>query len=177
MISSLVSERLYFSSRRDDFEARGGFEVEFLVGLKNAVVCVVLLGFLEEVFQRIVCRVWSSRNSTLKRFLPLLLGLEFSFHEDLDEENLGDFVEGGGGVALLPIADDVVALVEQVGELVLLEDLQALDEFLDLLVGGVGMGNVFDLITCFGILSCRTRQYWVSRWLWVTKKGALVRRA
>ena len=81
-----------------------------------------------------------------EQVLALLLGLEFPFDEDLDEEDLGDFVEGGDRIAFLPVPDDVVALVEQVGELVLLEDLQALDQFLDLLVGGVGVGDAVDLL-------------------------------
>ena len=57
--------------------------------------------------------------------LPRALGSKLAFDIDLDEENLGDFVEGGGGVELLAVADDVVAFVEQVREFVLLEDLQA----------------------------------------------------
>ncbi len=158
----------------DDFDAGGGFQVQFLVGFEDAVGLVVLLGLLEQVLQRIVAELLLEELDA-EKVLPLPLGLEFAFHEHLDEEDLGDFVERGDGVALLPVADDVVALVEQVGELVLLEDLQALDEFLDLLVGGVGVGNAVDLLHVLRHLVVEnTASNVVSRWLWVTKKGAFV---
>ena len=58
---------------------------------------------------------------------------------DLHEKHLGDFIERSGGVKMLAVADGVVALVEQVGKLVFLENFQLFDEFRDFLVGGVGV--------------------------------------
>ena len=69
-------------------------------------------------------------------------GQQLALHIDFNEKNLGDFVEGGDGIAFLPISDNVVALVEQVRKLVLFEDLEALDQFLDLLVGRIGVGRI-----------------------------------
>ena len=61
----------------------------------------------------------------MKRFCRVPFLSQLAFDIDLDEQNLGDFVEGGDGVELFAVADDVVALVEQVGEFVFLEDLQS----------------------------------------------------
>ena len=86
----------------------------------------MLLGFLEQVLQGIIAELFLEKLDA-EEVLALPLGLEFAFHEHLDKEDLGDFVERGDRIAFLPIADDVVALVEQVGELVFLEYLQSLD--------------------------------------------------
>ena len=59
-----------------------------------------------------------------EQVLSLSSGAEAALDADLHEQDLGDLVKGGGRVLLLAVPNDVVALVEQVRELVLLEDLE-----------------------------------------------------
>jgi hypothetical protein len=80
-----------------------------------------------------------------EQILPLPLLLHLTLNPSLHEEDLGDLVEGGSGIEVLAVADDVVARVEEVGELVLLEGLEPLEQLLDVSVGCVGVRNVLDL--------------------------------
>jgi hypothetical protein len=84
--------------------------------------------------------------------LPLLLAAQLAFDPDLDEQHLGDFVEGRCRIEVLAVANDVVARMEQVGELVFLEGLQLLDEFFNLLVAGIGMRDILDFLAMAGQL-------------------------
>ena len=51
---------------------------------------------------------------------------------------------------MLAVADDVVALVKQIGEPIFFENLQLLDEFRDFLVGGIGVRDVGDFLDVTG---------------------------
>ena len=82
----------------------------------------------------------------MKDFAAATFRLHLALDPDLDEQHLGDLVERGGGVQLLAVADDVVALVQQVGELVFFEDLEFRDQLFNLLVAGVGVRDVLDLL-------------------------------
>ncbi len=108
----------------DDFTTSGEFEPDFLIALKNLVIRVGLLGLpkerVERVLPKLVVKILDGEE-----VLPRALGPQFSIDIDLHEENLGDFVKGSGGVELLAIADDVMAIVEQFREFVFLEDFQA----------------------------------------------------
>ena len=58
-----------------------------------------------------------------EEILALFAFLQPALDPDLNEEDFGDLVEGGGGVEMLVVSDDVVALVEQVGKFLALERL------------------------------------------------------
>ena len=60
-----------------------------------------------------------------EQIAPLALLPHPALGPDFHEENLGDLVERGSGVEVLAVANDVVALVEQVGKLVLPEGAEA----------------------------------------------------
>lgn len=108
----------------------------------------MLLGLLEQVVQWVgadlVVQVIGGKDVD-----AAALRFQLAFDIDLDKEDLGDLIERGRGIEFLAIADDVVTLVEQVGEFVLFEDFQPLDEAFDRAVAGVGLGNILDLFQRF----------------------------
>ena len=101
------------------------------------------LCLLKECVDRVLADLFVEELDT-ENVLPLLLLFHLSLDPCLDKEDLCDLIERGGRVEVLPVADDIVALVEKVGELVFLEGLETLEKLLDVLVGGVGMGDVLD---------------------------------
>ena len=90
---------------------------------RKSVFGVVLLGLLEEVVDGCISGLFVEYSAREKVLAPPFL-LQLALDPDLHEQHLGDFVEGRGGIEMLAIADDVVALVEQVRKFVFLENLQ-----------------------------------------------------
>ena len=132
-----------------DLKAGGGFQVQAFVFGEDAVRLVVRFRLPEQVFKGIVGNLLFKERDGEQVVAPLP-ALQAAFDVNLDEQNFGDFVERRHGVYLLAIPDDVVALVQQVGELVFLEGLQAGEKRVNLLVGGVGVGDVLDFFQVAG---------------------------
>ena len=70
----------------------------------------------------------------IEQVLTLPLCSKFPLHIDLHEKNLRDFIKGCSGIELLAIANDVVTLMEKIGELVFLERFEFWDELFDFLI-------------------------------------------
>lgn len=49
----------------------------------------------------------------------------------VNEKNFGDFIERGGGIEMVAVANDVVAFAQQFGEVVFLENLEFRGDLLD----------------------------------------------
>ena len=129
----------------DDFAPRGQFQVQPLPFVEDAVFAVVFLGLAEKLLKRVFAKLRIEPVGR-KEVLPLPLAPQFAFDPNLDEQHLGDFVEGRRRVQVFAVANDVVAGMEQVGKFVFLERLQLLDKLLNFLVAGVGMGDVLDFL-------------------------------
>lgn len=137
----------------DDLPDRRRLQVDSLVGLEDPVGLVLLLRLVEEHADRIVVKLaLLVQEVSREQLLSLSSGAEATLDRDLHEQDLGDLVEGGGRVLLLAVPNHVVALVEQVRELVLLEDLKPRAQLLDLLLRRVRVRDVFDLFQRLGHL-------------------------
>jgi hypothetical protein len=82
----------------------------------------------------------------VEEILALPFRAKFSLYIDLHEKDFGDLIEGGGGIKLFPVANNVVALVEQIGELVLFEGFEFRNKIFNLFVTRIGMGDIANFL-------------------------------
>ena len=134
-----------FLEQAHDLLRGGDFELDALVRCEELVVPVAVAQPGEEIVQRVVTKLLLHDFDCEEVFLLLLpahLPLDIDFHE----ENFSDLIERGGRVELVAVADDVVALVKEVGELVFLEDKKLREQFFNFLVRDIGTGDVRDFL-------------------------------
>ena len=107
----------------DDFTDGRELEADFLVVGEQVIGFVFLLGLREQDIDRLLelvgLLVEVISGETVAAVAP---AQQAAFETHLHEKHLVDFIERGGGIKMFAIANDVVALVQQVGELVFLEN-------------------------------------------------------
>lgn len=114
-----VGEVVAFEFADDVFDG-GGAEVDALVVGEDFVGAIGVFGFVEEGVDGGFGDLGFEEFDG-EEVLAFALFLEAALDHDFHEEDFGDFVEGGCGVEVLVVADDVVARVEEVGEFLAFE--------------------------------------------------------
>lgn len=116
-------------------------QADLLIGRKEVVGFVFILCFAKQRFSRIAMNDRLLLQEICREEISPI-AQQSPFEAGLHEQHLRDLVEGSGRIEVFAITNDVVTLVEKVGEFVLFEDLQLLDQLFDLFVTRVRFRDV-----------------------------------